>query len=265
MRDTHFISKETELFVSLAEVPGNTGTLWFNKIFTEFKINAIYKSFQIHRNEFESAMKGIRALKISGGAISMPFKKEAIGLVDKISGVANQIGTINTFKKGKNGELVGFNTDYIAAHRALPEKTTAIYLLGTGGVSAAIAYAIHEKQLAPLTIISRRKEPHCIPKEVQFEWRDWNDLPKLPPPQVVINATSLGMTAQLELEIPNFWWPDIEHAIDLTYRLEGTQFANKAKANQIKFIDGKKFANWQALEQLKIYTGIEITEEQSGY
>ena len=69
MRNTEFISKDTQLFVSLAEIPGNTGTVWFNKMFTEKKIDAVYKAFAVERDGFKSAFEGVRALKIAGGEI----------------------------------------------------------------------------------------------------------------------------------------------------------------------------------------------------
>ena len=258
MRDTSFISKDTKLFVSLAEMPGNTGTVWFNKMFTQFQIDAIYKAFKVDRNHFEKAFLGVRSLGVAGGAISMPFKKTASEMVDDLVGVAKDIGVINTFFRGTDGRLKGFNTDYLAALNALPENAESIYLLGSGGVAASIAWAIKTRQSGSLTVISRSKTRSCIPKGIDFSWCSWDEIAHLPPPQTVINCTSLGMTSSAELQIPEHWWTHIKTAIDLTYRPEGNLFSKHGQEMKVRFIDGKEFSRWQAVEQFKIYTGIEL-------
>lgn len=266
MRNTEFISKDTKLFVSLAETPGNTGTIWFNKMFTKKNIDAIYKAFQVERGEFKRVFEGIRGLKISGGAISMPFKRQAFELVDEVRGIASDIGAINTFFSEASGKIVGYNTDYSAALRALPERSKKIYLLGAGGVAASVALAVQNRKCGSLTIITRKNRAELsMPAEVSFEWCSWREMNDLEPPDMVINCTPLGMKPDLELLLPAFWWPQMKLAIDLTFRPEGNLFFNQAKANMVSMIDGKMFAGWQALEQFKIYTGITIDEAESGY
>ncbi len=265
MRNTEFISKDTQLFVSLAEIPGNTGTVWFNKMFTEKKIDAVYKAFAVERDGFKSAFEGVRALKIAGGAISMPFKKRAFHWVDEVQGIAAKIGTINTFRRETSGKLLGWNTDYLAALKAIPLGCGKVYLLGAGGVAAAVALAASEKKVESLTVFSRNMGSHQIPKLVDFSWESWERQESMESPQVVINCTPLGMIPGGELSIPDHWWKNMKLAIDLTYRPEGNQFFRKAKEHQLFFLDGKQFARWQALEQFKIYTGIDLPEENCGY
>ena len=104
---------------------------------SEKKIDAVYKAFAVERDGFKSAFEGVRALKIAGGAISMPFKKRAFHWVDEVQGIAAKIGTINTFRRETSGKLLGWNTDYLAALKAIPLGCGKVYLLGAGGVAAA--------------------------------------------------------------------------------------------------------------------------------
>lgn len=258
MRDTTFITKDTKLFVSLAEWPGNTGTQWFNQMFTQYEIDAVYKAFRVERGQFQKAFEGVRALGVAGGAVSMPFKREAAGLVDDLDQTALEIGAINTFIRGNNSKLKGFNTDYLAALKAIPSQNKSIYLLGSGGVAAAVAWAVQYKKAGPLTVISRSPQRNFIPAAVSFEWCSWSEMSVLPPPHTLINCTSLGMNPTAELEIPVHWWSEIKTAIDLTYRPEGNLFSQSVRSRAIDFVDGKLFSRWQALAQLKLYTGIEI-------
>ncbi|MFM8312753.1 MAG: shikimate dehydrogenase family protein, partial [Deltaproteobacteria bacterium] len=241
-RNTEFISKETQLYVSFAELPGNAGTVWFNKMFTHHNINAVYKAFQIDRSDFGKAWDGVKSLKIAGGAISMPFKRQAAQLVDEVRGIAQRIGTINTFRRDEHGKYEGFNTDYIAALRALPDRASSVYMLGAGGVAAAIALATQEKNLPSFKVVSRNRENICIPGGVNFEWESWDQLPYLPGPEVLVNCTPLGMVPTAELQIPVSWWGNLKLAIDLTYRPEGNAFSVLCKQKGIPLIDGKMFS-----------------------
>lgn len=265
LRESNFITKDTVLYVSLAERPGNTGTIWFNKMFTQKNINAIYKAFQVDRGDFDKAFDGVKSLKVGGGAISMPFKKRAYEMVDEVQGVAKKIGTINTFKREPSGKLTGFNTDYRAALSAIPEKTNSVALLGAGGVAAAVALAAQDRGVSNLRVFSRERTRSLIPNSVNYEWIFWERLSQVEAPEIVINCTSLGMDTSSELSLPESWWRRMELAIDLTFRPEGNFFYRTARERRISFIDGKQMAKWQALEQFKIYTGIEVLETEAGY
>lgn len=260
-RNTEFISKDTQLYVSLAELPGNTGTVWFNKIFTLHNIDAVYKAFQIDRSDFAKAWDGVRTLKIAGGAISMPFKRQAAELVDEVCGIAKRIGAINTFRRDENGKYEGFNTDYVAALRALPDKSSSVYMLGAGGVAAAVAMAVQEKNLSSFKVVSRNRDTLCIPSGVNFDWESWDHLANLPGPEVLVNCTPLGMMPKAELQLPSSWWSSLKLAIDLTYRPEGNAFSVLCKKLGVRLVDGQIFSRWQAIEQLYIYTGIKVTDE----
>jgi shikimate dehydrogenase len=262
---TSFITKDTVLYVSLAERPGNTGTLWFNKMFTEKNIDAIYKAFQVDRGDFEKAFDGIKSLKVGGGAISMPFKKKAYEMVDEVQGVGKKIGTINTFRRESSGKLTGFNTDYVAALNAIPKKANSVALLGAGGVAAAVALAAQDREVSNLRVFSRERTRSFIPLSVNYEWLSWERLNQVEASETVINCTSLGMAPSFELTLPESWWSRMKLAVDLTFRPEGNFFCRTARERRISFIDGKQMARWQALEQFKIYTGIEISETESGY
>jgi len=135
------IDKDTKLYGSFAAKAGSKGCKFHNAGFQHLKINAIYKSFSV--NSILSALTAMRILNISGAAISMPFKQEALRHVDQVTKSASEIGSINTVIND-NGKLTGHNTDWLAASEYASgwSRQTPIYILGNGGYAAAVKYAL---------------------------------------------------------------------------------------------------------------------------
>ena len=78
------------------------------------KLNAIYKSF--YSDDIVKSINAVKALDISGFAVSMPFKKEIIEYVDEVDEVVKKIGSCNTVINSK-GYLKAFNTDWIGVKK----------------------------------------------------------------------------------------------------------------------------------------------------
>ena len=75
------VNKDTKIFCSFSNNPGNNGCVFFNNKFQENNINAIYKSF--YSDNIEKSIEAVKTLNISGFAISMPFKVETLNYIDK--------------------------------------------------------------------------------------------------------------------------------------------------------------------------------------
>ena len=91
---TRRLSKDTQLCISLAGRPGNHGTRFHNALYDELDLDFVYKACTT--DDLPAAIAGIRALGIRGCSVSMPFKEEAIPLVDELDDSARAIASINT-------------------------------------------------------------------------------------------------------------------------------------------------------------------------
>ena len=105
------INKDTQLCMSLSGRPSNFGTTFHNYLYDKLGLNFIYKAFTTQ--DIEHAIKGVRALGISGCAVSMPFKETCMPFLDEIHPSAQAIESVNTIVND-NGFLRAYNTDYIA-------------------------------------------------------------------------------------------------------------------------------------------------------
>jgi len=141
------------------------------------KINAIYKSF--YSDNISKSIDAVKALDIKGFALSMPFKVEALSIMDEIEGSAREIGSINTVVN-KNGFLTGYNTDWIGVKKYLEKKEINIlYILGNGGFSKAVQYACKSLNIN-YKIINRE---------------NWNILFELKN-QIIFNATPIDINTK---------------------------------------------------------------------
>lgn len=146
------INKDTRVYGSFSLKAGNNGCKFFNEKFTEYNINAIYKSFSI--TDIKDAVISAKTLGFSGFAVSMPFKKEILLYLDELSKECKIIGACNTVVNN-NGKLIGHNTDYIGV-KPLLEGHKEIIILGDGGMASAVRYCCSILNIN-IELITRRK------------------------------------------------------------------------------------------------------------
>ena len=91
------------------------------------------------------AVEGIRSLGLRQVAVSIPHKQEVIAHLDRVDDVAGAIGAVNTVTR-VDGALVGTNTDWSGALRALERETPVAgrhaVVLGAGGAARAVVYGL---------------------------------------------------------------------------------------------------------------------------
>lgn len=138
------INKDTKLFCSFSENPGNFGSRVHNEWFQENSINAIYKSFRV--TDIQEALIAMKILSIKGAGVSAPFKCDLLnckGVV--LTPEVQEIGSANTVLQQADSLLL-YNTDYIAIHQVLPTNAP-IFILGNGGYSKAAQYVCKKKNV----------------------------------------------------------------------------------------------------------------------
>ena len=174
------IDKETLVYGSFSNNPGNNGCIFFNNAFEQYNINAIYKSF--YSTEIEKLIISVKHLNFSGFALSMPLKNGIVKYLDNIESAALEIGAVNTVINN-NGILTGYNTDWIGVKKyfelSIP-KDNHITILGNGGFSKAVQYACNKLNMT-YDIITRE---------------NWYKIPELD--GVVFNATPVNIPVNIE-------------------------------------------------------------------
>ena len=154
------INKDTKIYGSFSETPGNNGCVFFNNAFQKYNINAIYKSF--YSNDIKKTIEAVKHLEFSGFALSMPHKISVIPHLNHLDEISHKIGAVNTVNN-TNGELTGYNTDFfgIIDFFSYINIDKNINIIGNGGFSKAIQYACRKLNIEYK--IFERKDIDTIP------------------------------------------------------------------------------------------------------
>jgi len=188
---------------------------------------------------------------LNGLNVTIPYKEAVIPFLDKLSKNAAQIGAVNTIKFTKNGKLKGYNTDYYGFKKSLepllqPHHKKAL-ILGTGGASKGVAFALDQLDIA-YTFVSRESKPNCIDYSL-INTTTFDNY------QIIINCTPVGTSPNVHLFplIPYEYFTEKHIAYDLIYNPAETQFLNKAKAQGAQIKNGLDMLIFQAEKAWKIW------------
>jgi shikimate dehydrogenase len=226
-----------------------------------------YVPFEV--NDLPGAIAGMRALGIRGFGVSHPFKQAVMPLLDALDPVAERIGAVNTIVNDA-GHLVGHNTDWVGATRALEEVRplagARVLLLGAGGAARAVAFGLRERG-ARTTITNRDgQKASALAADVGGTAAPWEARAELSAGfDVVVNATSLG---QLDIDpggtpLPQSALPEGPNAIvmDIVYKPIHTPLLAAARARGARVVHGGRMLLHQATAQFRLYTGREAPLE----
>lgn len=231
-----------------------------------------YVKFPLPREKMPEMILALRAPHCLGANVTVPHKQTILPYLDEVTELAREIGAVNTIVKrtdsgAGNAKLIGDNTDaygFIQALRVrrIAAKHTRVAILGAGGAAAAAGYALAQEGAREIIFLNRsveraaelaerlnRKFPHLA-----LAINDWQGLART---QLIINATSVGMTPHAE-ESP---LPEDailpRHAIvfDLVYNPPVTQFLRAAKQRGARSIGGLEMLIYQGARAFELWTG----------
>jgi shikimate dehydrogenase len=214
-----------------------------------------YVPFEV--NDLVGAIAGMRALDIRGFGISMPYKLEVIELLDDIDPLAARIGAVNTVVN-ERGRLIGHNTDWIGAARALgealPLEDARVLVLGAGGAARAVGYGLREAGAA--IAVSNRSDTRgeTLARELGADHIAWRSRKELEGFDAVVNATSLGMDGRTSPLSSATLRQDLV-VMDIVYKPLDTVLLDEARRAGATTVHGGRMLLHQAAEQFELYTG----------
>lgn len=219
---------------------------YFNKKFLAEGIkNTQYINFDID-NLLE--LNHLFNKKNNGFNVTIPYKETIIPYLDTLDTHAKKINAVNTIQI-KNGIKKGYNTDWIGFKKSLqpllkPHHTSAL-ILGTGGASKAIKYALDQLQINHKTV--SRFDADFTYENLSKEIIQQNN--------IIINCTPLGTFPNINTapQIPYEGITKMHLAYDLVYNPAETLFLQKCKNNGATIKNGLEMLEIQAEEAWKIW------------
>lgn len=241
---------------------------WYKK----YNIKAKYEPIEIEQNKIKDVVEKIKKKEISGINITLPYKQVIIQYLDKIINDAEETHSVNTVFLDSNGALVGENTDVYGIQAAylnkinLQKKSNSALILGAGGVSPSIIYALTKSNLKKITIANRTYEKSIFLKK-KFPFINiikWEDFYKyLPDFGLIINATSLGMKNSDQFDHTIDGVNEQATYIDTIYNPLETQMIKEFKQKNIKTFNGLDMLIYQGQKSFYIWNKInpEVNDE----
>ena len=183
--------------------------------------------------------------------VTIPYKEAVLPLLDQQSEALMAIKACNTIKILPSGKLKGDNTDYIGFRDSLipllqPHHNRAL-ILGTGGASKAVAFALSQLGISFL-LVSRESSAIAI---------SYHELTKeiIENHSLIINTTPLGTFPKTEAFPPiPYQWITSQHLLyDLIYNPEKTTFLAKGATQGATILNGYPMLVLQAEAAWKIW------------
>ncbi|CDF78478.1 shikimate 5-dehydrogenase [Formosa agariphila KMM 3901] len=218
---------------------------YFKEKFEKLNItDTTYQNFDLDNiSEFPSIFKNHPEVK--GLNVTIPYKEQVIPFLDSLNEDAANIGAVNTIKLTKEGTLVGYNTDYYGFQKSIendlkPHHTHAL-ILGTGGASKAIAFALSRLNIE-FKYVSRSPKNE---KTISYTALTVEVMDKY---TLIINCSPVGTFPNVNdcPDIPYEALTDKHLLFDLIYNPSETTFLRKGREQNTTILNGLKMLEYQA-------------------
>ena len=235
-------------------------------------IKSSYNIYEPKKHELSSFLKNMSNNNIKGINVTIPYKRDVMEHLDKISDDALALGAVNTIKL-ENNNLLGYNTDAYGFMQhlniAAPEwkdKKGAIVIVGAGGASRAVTWSFLKENKMDIKIINRNENralaliadmKKLFPAANITFCRDSKKA--LLNSALLINCSSLGMRGQAELELDLITMNTESIVYDIVYSPLRTKLLYEAKELKFKTIDGLGMLLNQAVPAFKMWYDKEVT------
>ena len=253
-------------------VAENPTIVMIEAAFKEMNLNWRYLTLEVMPDDLEDAVKGMKAMNMSGMNLTIPHKVEVLKYLDRIAEDAKLMGAVNTIRV-EDGQLIGENTDGKGFLRSLkvdagldPEGCECT-ILGAGGAARAICVELALAGIRKITVVNRTAARGMelvalinekTPAEAVFsEWNSSYDVSEST--DILVNATSIGLFPDVAAE------PDINYdsitgkmvVCDVIPNPPQTPFLNKAAARDAKTLNGLGMLVYQGAIGFKMWTGLD--------
>lgn len=265
-----FYLKNPKLVVLLGHPLGHTfSPRIHNLAFKILGLDYVYTAFPIEPDKF--GYLDLKNLPIIGGNVTIPYKERVIAKLDIISESSGHIGAVNTFYK-ENGILKGDNTDYYGFMKSLEGfenyfVNKEVLLLGTGGSSKAVLYALSQLKVKKVCVVSRELETantfinSKMEQGLNLEYQAFNFetltlYSQLKNISMVINTTPVGMkdsNSPLNESTLNELKDDVL-VYDLIYNPLKTELLKQSESKGFKIKNGLEMLVYQAEKAFEHWT-----------
>ena len=220
-----------------------------HKEFADYEYTILERTEDQIRAIFEGAEN------LDGFNVTIPYKKLAASLCKELSPAAKEIGAVNTVVALPGGGFSGDNTDvfgftFMLTNAGIDVAGKKCLILGTGGASAAVNYALKQMGAGSINFCSRTGE-------INYE----NVYKVAAGTQIIINTTPVGMFPEIDNSpIDLLQFKNLEAAADIVYNPSRTKFLQQAQEFGLKTAGGLSMLVAQAYKASEIFKQSAVVE-----
>ncbi len=224
----------------------------------------LYSLLDADEKDIESVVKKIRNKELSGINITLPYKQKIIPFIDQLVNDAKSTNSVNTIFLDDANTLIGENTDVFGLQAAYLKEITDVknkkaLIIGAGGVSSSVIFALQKSKIKNIAIINRTHEKSIfLKKKFNFlnilEWKSLKQ--EISNFDIIINATSLGLKNGNDFE---FNFDNVKNNliyIDTIYNPIETKTLKFLKENGIKTFNGLDMLIYQGQKSFYLWNKI---------
>jgi len=267
------ISSKTRLCCLIGHpVDKSLSPIMHNEAFRAKGLDYVYLAFDVDDLYLKEAVEGLRALKVKGFNVTMPYKVAILNLLDKINEDASLVGAVNTVVNDKD-KLIGYNTDVDGIISALESKVNSLkglkaLLIGAGGAARACIVALVSKGCNEIIIMNRtfdnaKQMAEDLSKKLSMNYNleklNIDSLKKaISSVDIIINTTPIGTYPNLdESVIPQELIRKDLIVFDVVYNPKKTKLIRDAEKMGARTIPGYEMFIGQGASSFKLWTGID--------
>ncbi|MEQ1547118.1 MAG: shikimate dehydrogenase [Chakrabartia sp.] len=194
-----------------------------------------------------------------GCNVTIPHKLAVMDHVADPGNVRSTIGAMNTIAREENGALFGTNTDaagFFAPIADVPIKDATAIVIGTGGAAHAVLFALAKCGIGSVLLLARNPlKGAALLARFGLKGRVLAFGSVLPPAQLLVNASPLGMTGQDPLPLSLDSQADDCVVYDLVYQPLMTPLLRAAQDRGLDCVDGLDMLIGQAALAFELFFG----------
>lgn len=228
--------------------------LMHNAALKEMGIEETYVAFCVQ--DLRGAVQGMRAMNIRGASVTIPFKVAIMEYLNDVDDDALKIGAVNTIVNS-NGNLVGYNTDWVGLILTLKEKMTirnkTFAIIGAGGTARAAAYGIIKEGGIPSIVNRTLKKGEVLSRKLSCPVYSLAEVGKIKA-DCLINTTPVGMYPKDKSPVNVSVLGNYKYVMDVIYNPFKTKLLKDAEGQGCIIIPGIDMFVNQGAEQLRLWT-----------
>ncbi len=263
-------------FVTGFPIKHSRSPLIHNYWLQRYGLQGSYKAIENSPEDFPHFVKTLGNQGLRGGNVTLPHKEAAFALCEKRDAAAQAIGAVNTLWLDDDHQLNGGNTDAygfaanLDAQIAGWDQAKTALVLGAGGASRAILYALLSRGFEKIIVVNRTVERAQALADhfgSKIEAAGWDQAQSfVSAADVIVNTTSLGMSGHGEAQAFPLDFSEAKAgtmATDIVYIPLETPFLAQARQAGLRCADGLGMLLHQAVPGFEHWFGVrpEVTDE----